>query len=145
MDFRSWILWDEFHNGQPDVAQYIKREWDNHYALHGAEWNPKLEEWEEGVKDWWNSDDYEKDRATYKPVYDLLIPYYNDDEHFDDFTFRIEFPSRIWQDDIVTVEIYYDKRGDNYNDTHYIEIKGTRATIAEEISKALRYDANLAK
>ena len=137
----EFILWKEFHDGMSDVEDIIHDEKQAYEAKHGYVWNPRLDEWEECVREWWCSRRYEPDRKAYKKIYDMLIVYYDlwtNDHYFDNFDFSVEF-CRYGEKD-MSVKICYDLIGDNYDNSQELFIEGTRDTIAEEIVKALRND-----
>lgn len=129
------VLWEEFYNGQDDVEKVIAQRWANHRAIHGDEWYPKLEEWESLVRKWWCGEYYEKDRQTYKLIFDRLIGYYHNDVLFEYFTFDVTL--HWWGEDDVSVKIEYVLNADIEKLEHLIEVRGTRDTIAAEIDSVL--------
>lgn len=129
------VLWEEFYYGQSDVEKVIEQRWANHRATHGDEWYPKLEEWESLVRKWWYGEYYEKDRQTYKAIFDRLIGYYRNDVLFDYFTFDVDL--HWWGDDDVKVTIEYVLRDDAEELTRFIDVRGKRDTIIADIDRAL--------
>lgn len=137
----EYILWKEFHDGITDIEEIIHEVKSAYETEHGFGWNPKLDEWEECVREWWCSERYEPDRKAYKKIYDRLITYYNyyiDDRYFDHFDFHVEFYCYGQED--IEVDINYDLIGDNYDNNQQLYISGTRDTILEEIDKTLLND-----
>ena len=137
----EFILWKEFHDGMSDVEDIIHDEKQAYEATHGYGWNPRLDEWEKCVREWWGSNRYEPDREAYKKIYDKLIVYHNlwtNGRYFDNFDFSVEF-YRFGEEDIE-VTICYDLIGDNYDNSQQLFIEGTRDTIEGEILKALHND-----
>lgn len=129
------VLWEEFYNGQNDVEKVIAQRWANHRATHGDEWYPKLEEWESLVRKWWCGEYYEKDRQTYKLIFDRLIGYYRNEILFDYFTFDVTL--HWWGDDDVGINIEYVLKDDIEELVHFIEVRSTRDTIITDIDRAL--------